>query len=115
MVYSALVNRDWDWEWHNPKKLLTERRIIIAKIFLPNGILFVDVPWELETKIDEGYSDVKLLIRNCNGIKTLIVQYLSYFDGYERVGRTYTIVGDFAVVSQQPIEIEDCNKESDKK
>ena len=113
MVYNALVNRDWDWDWYNPNKLLTEQRIIMAKIFLPSGILFVDIPVEHETRIQEGYNGVKLLIRNCNGIKTLIIQYFSNFGNYERVGKEYTIVGDFAVVSQIPIEIKNCEN-SDK-
>jgi len=114
MVYNALVNRDWTYNWYNPKKLLTEQRIIIAKIFLPNGILFVDIPWEHETRVLEGYNDVKLLIRNCNGIKTLIIQYLWVRDDNESIQYEYTVVGDFAIASQRPIEIEDCNKESDK-
>jgi len=113
MVYSALVNRDWDFDSYNSKYHFTEHHIIIAKIFLPSGILFVDIPGNRNTRIEIGYDDAKLIIRNCNGIKTLIIQYVEYIDNYERVGREYTVSGDFAVVSQRPIEIEGCEK-SDK-
>jgi len=113
MAYSALVNRDWGFDSYNSKYRFTELHIIIAKIFLPSGILFVDIPGDRDTRIVMGYDDAKLLIRNCNGIKTLIIQYLMYNDNYERVVREYTVVGDFAVVSLKPIEIEGCEK-SDK-
>jgi hypothetical protein len=118
MVYNTLISHDWIYDVYNSTEKITEHHIIIAKIFLPSGILFVSIPGSEETRAVLGYDDVKLLIRNCNGIKTLIIQYLKYLEyinnNYKRVEKEYTVTGDFAIVSRIPIKIEDCNKEGDK-
>jgi len=88
-------------------------RIVIAKIFLPNQIWLVDMATDMQDQIKDGYDDIELILRNCNGIKILFVKYLFHYESHEHVSKVYTVAGDFAVASQRPIKIEDC-KESDK-
>ena len=114
MTYITSINKDWVYEIYNSAKWRTEQRIILAKIFLPNGILFADIAEKEDTSIIEGYNAIKLAISNCNGIQTLRIKYIRTHEQYEIVHKVYTITGNFAVVTAMPIEMEDCNKKEEK-
>jgi len=82
---------------------------VVGKVYLPNG--------KEITIISSPLSDSIIRVKNCNGITVLKITFMNYklksyiYREFEYIGsEDYYIIGNFALITKQKIEIENCDK-----